>query len=73
MAAALDRHVDATSCKRVEIQAYWLSENEKPFGSENLSQYYFLAALILHESVKKLRRIDNSLAWIFDDVKGNKH
>ena len=33
------RYVNATSRKRVEIQAYWVSQNEKPFASETLSQY----------------------------------
>ena len=29
MTAAIGRYVNATSRKRVEIQAYWLSQNEK--------------------------------------------
>ena len=41
MTAAIGRHVNAMSCKRVEIQAYRLSEKEKKktFRDENLSQY----------------------------------
>ena len=51
MTAAIGRHVNATSRKRVEIEAYRLSEKEKKtFRDENLSQYEFLAALIFHES-----------------------
>ena len=40
MKAAIGRHVSATSRKRVEIQAYRLSEKEKKniFRDENLSQ-----------------------------------
>ena len=39
MKAAIGRHVNATSRKRVEIQAYRLSEKEKNiFRDENVSQ-----------------------------------
>ena len=40
MTAAIGRRLNATSRKRVEIKAYWLSQKEKKtFRRENLSQY----------------------------------
>ena len=45
--SSLARHVNAASRKSLEFQAWFISLNREPIRSENVSEYLFLAALVI--------------------------